>query len=161
MLQLWHVGRVSDPTHLNGGLPVAPSAIAPEGHVTLVRPQRPYVTPRALETAEIPGIVEDFRQAAEKLLAEGRADTVSFGKLFIANPDLVTRFKQRAPLNVLDNNTIYRQEPPYERGYTDYSFLAESRFPGTLAPFREVHYRATLTRQTVFPASSAISTPPC
>src|ERR1700761_3229779 len=38
-LQLWHVGRVSDPVFLNGELPVAPSAIAPEGNVSLVRPQ--------------------------------------------------------------------------------------------------------------------------
>jgi 2,4-dienoyl-CoA reductase-like NADH-dependent reductase (Old Yellow Enzyme family) len=258
VVQLWHVGRVSDPIHLNGELPVAPSAIAPEGHVTLVRPQRPYVTPRALETSEIAGIVEDFRQAgenakragfdgidihaangylidqflhdgsnkrsdryggsienrarflleivdslltvwsadrvgvhlnlmsnsysmsdsnpkalfgyvaeqldarrlafifarealtqaepisplvrekfsgaliandginreeAEKLIAEGRADAVSFGKLFIANPDLVARFAQQAPLNALNNDTIYRMEPPFERGYTDYPFL--------------------------------------
>src|SRR5690242_2422262 len=53
-LQLWHVGRVSDPVFLNGDLPVAPSAIAPQGHVSLVRPQRPFVTPRALDAAEIP-----------------------------------------------------------------------------------------------------------
>lgn len=260
VVQLWHVGRVSDPIHLDGELPVAPSAIPPEGHVTLVRPQRPYVTPRALETDEIPGIVEDFRRAAEnakragfdgidlhaangylidqflhdgsnqrsdqyggsienrarflleivdaslkvwpadrvgvhlnlmsnsysmsdsnpaalfgyvaeqlstrrlafifarealtqaepvgplvrekfsgayiandginreeaeKLIAEGGADAVSFGKLFIANPDLVARFEHKAPLNVLDNSTLYRMEPPYERGYTDYPFLAD------------------------------------
>src|SRR6188768_2745999 len=56
--QLWHVGRVSDPEHLGGALPVAPSAIAPKGHVSLLRPQREYVIPRALETAEIPAIVE-------------------------------------------------------------------------------------------------------
>ncbi|MEZ1377151.1 alkene reductase, partial [Enterobacter hormaechei] len=42
-LQLWHVGRISDPLYLNGELPVAPSAIAAEGHVSLVRPKRPYV----------------------------------------------------------------------------------------------------------------------
>lgn len=259
VIQLWHVGRVSDPIHLNGELPVAPSAIAPEGHVTLVRPQRPYVTPRALETGEISAIVQDYRRAAEnakragfdgidlhaangylidqflhdgsnqrndryggpienrarfllevvdallqvwsadrvgvhlnlmsnsysmsdsnpralfsyvaeqldarqlafifareeltqaepigplvrekfsgafiandgitreqaeKLIAEGEADAVSFGKLFIANPDLVARFAHQAPLNALDNETIYRMEPPYERGYTDYPFLA-------------------------------------
>ncbi|ELY4438352.1 alkene reductase [Cronobacter dublinensis] len=64
VLQLWHVGRVSDPVFLNGEKPVAPSTIAPEGHVTTVRPKRPYGTPRALETHEIPGIVEDFRRAA-------------------------------------------------------------------------------------------------
>jgi 2,4-dienoyl-CoA reductase-like NADH-dependent reductase (Old Yellow Enzyme family) len=62
--QLWHVGRVSDPLYHDGQLPVAPSAVAPEGHVTRVRPQRPYTVPRALETEEIPGIVEDFRIGA-------------------------------------------------------------------------------------------------
>jgi len=57
-LQLWHVGRVSDPFFLNGELPVAPSAIAPEGNVSLLRPERKYVTPRALDRNEIPGIVD-------------------------------------------------------------------------------------------------------
>jgi 2,4-dienoyl-CoA reductase-like NADH-dependent reductase (Old Yellow Enzyme family) len=70
-LQLWHVGRVSDPIFLDGALPVAPSAIAPEGHVSLVRPQRPYVTPRALELAEIPAIVDAFRRGAENAKAAG------------------------------------------------------------------------------------------
>ncbi|HEY1095781.1 MAG TPA: alkene reductase, partial [Alphaproteobacteria bacterium] len=60
-LQLWHVGRISDPLFLNGELPVAPSAIQPKGHVSLVRPEKPYVTPRALETHEIPGIIEAYR----------------------------------------------------------------------------------------------------
>lgn len=64
VLQLWHVGRISDPVFLDGAQPVAPSAIAPSGHVRLVRPQRPYVTPRALEMGEIPGIVEAYRQGA-------------------------------------------------------------------------------------------------
>ncbi|MFT5547052.1 MAG: 2,4-dienoyl-CoA reductase-like NADH-dependent reductase (Old Yellow Enzyme family), partial [Rheinheimera aquimaris] len=57
MLQLWHVGRISDPMYLNGELPVAPSAIQPAGHVSLVRPKKDFVTPRALETSEIAGIV--------------------------------------------------------------------------------------------------------
>ena len=64
-LQLWHVGRVSHPDYLEGNLPVAPSAIAPDGHVSLLRPQREYVTPRALAASEIPGIVEDYRTGAE------------------------------------------------------------------------------------------------
>jgi 2,4-dienoyl-CoA reductase-like NADH-dependent reductase (Old Yellow Enzyme family) len=41
VLQLWHVGRISDPQFLNGALPVAPSAIAAAGHVSLVRPLNP------------------------------------------------------------------------------------------------------------------------
>jgi 2,4-dienoyl-CoA reductase-like NADH-dependent reductase (Old Yellow Enzyme family) len=70
-LQLWHVGRISDPVFLDGQLPVAPSAIAAEGHVSLVRPKRAYVTPRALETEEILGIVAAFRKGAENALAAG------------------------------------------------------------------------------------------
>jgi 2,4-dienoyl-CoA reductase-like NADH-dependent reductase (Old Yellow Enzyme family) len=70
-LQLWHVGRISDPTFLNGELPVAPSAIAPNGHVSLIRPLKNYVTPRALETKEIPGIVEAFRKGAANAKASG------------------------------------------------------------------------------------------
>jgi 2,4-dienoyl-CoA reductase-like NADH-dependent reductase (Old Yellow Enzyme family) len=62
--QLWHVGRVSDPFYLKGRLPVAPSAIAPSGHVSLLRPQRAFVTPRTLERHEIPQVIETYRQAA-------------------------------------------------------------------------------------------------
>lgn len=70
-LQLWHVGRISDPMFLDGKLPVAPSAIAAIGHVSLVRPEKNYVTPRALETSEIPGIVEAFRKGAENAKLAG------------------------------------------------------------------------------------------
>ncbi|ABE33967.1 flavin oxidoreductase / NADH oxidase family protein [Paraburkholderia xenovorans LB400] len=70
-LQLWHVGRISDPLFLNGELPVAPSAIAAQGHVSLVRPERAYVTPRALELDEIAGVVEAFRKGAENAKAAG------------------------------------------------------------------------------------------
>jgi 2,4-dienoyl-CoA reductase-like NADH-dependent reductase (Old Yellow Enzyme family) len=71
VLQLWHVGRVSDPIYLNGEAPVAPSAIAPAGHVSLVRPQKAFVTPRALETEEIADIVEAYRLGAENAKAAG------------------------------------------------------------------------------------------
>jgi len=71
LLQLWHVGRISDPIYLTGELPVAPSAIAAGGHVSLVRPQKPFVTPRALRLEEIPGIVEDYRKAAANAKAAG------------------------------------------------------------------------------------------
>lgn len=63
-MQLWHVGRVSHPVYLNGELPVAPSAIAPEGHVSLARPKTAYLTPRALDISEIPTIIEAYRQGA-------------------------------------------------------------------------------------------------
>ncbi|WP_454715980.1 alkene reductase [Caulobacter segnis] len=64
-MQIWHVGRISDPEHLNGDLPVGPSAIAASGHVSLLRPERPYPTPRALTTEEVAGVVEAFRQGAQ------------------------------------------------------------------------------------------------
>ncbi|MFV3372349.1 alkene reductase [Pseudomonas sp. NY15435] len=71
MLQLWHVGRISDPLYLNGETPVAPSAIKPAGHVSLVRPIKEFVTPRALETEEIADIVEAYRIGAENAKAAG------------------------------------------------------------------------------------------
>ena len=69
--QLWHVGRISDPIYLNGDLPVAPSAIAAHGHVSLVRPKKPFVTPRALREDELPGVIEDYRKAAANAKAAG------------------------------------------------------------------------------------------
>jgi 2,4-dienoyl-CoA reductase-like NADH-dependent reductase (Old Yellow Enzyme family) len=71
LLQLWHVGRISDPVFLNGALPVAPSAIAAAGHVSLVRPLRAFVTPRALGLEEIPGIIEAYRKGAENARRAG------------------------------------------------------------------------------------------
>lgn len=71
VLQLWHVGRISDPIFLNGELPVAPSAVQPAGNVSLVRPKKPYVTPRALEADEIPGLIGAFRQGAENAKRAG------------------------------------------------------------------------------------------
>ena len=71
VLQLWHVGRISDPIYLDGKSPVAPSAIAAEGHVSLVRPKKAFVTPRALELAEIPGIVAEYRRGAANAKAAG------------------------------------------------------------------------------------------
>jgi 2,4-dienoyl-CoA reductase-like NADH-dependent reductase (Old Yellow Enzyme family) len=71
LLQLWHVGRVSDPSYHDGALPVAPSAIAPKGRVSLLRPERPYAVPRALETEEIAGVVESFRTGALNARAAG------------------------------------------------------------------------------------------
>ncbi|XGV96166.1 MAG: alkene reductase [Leptolyngbya sp. BL-A-14] len=72
-LQLWHVGRISHPSlQPDGVLPVAPSAIAPaEGEAATYEGPKPYITPRALETDELPGIVEAYRQGAVNALAAG------------------------------------------------------------------------------------------
>jgi len=89
-LQLWHVGRISDPSLLDGALPVAPSAIPAAGHVSLLRPQRPYPTPRALETSEIPEVVEAFRKGAENAKAAGFDGVLIHG----ANGYLLDQFLQ-------------------------------------------------------------------
>jgi len=72
-LQLWHMGRISDPSFQpGGGLPVAPSAIAPRsGQILTVVGLRPYVTPRALETSELPGIVAQYADGAQRAKAAG------------------------------------------------------------------------------------------
>ncbi len=90
VLQLWHVGRISDPLYLDGALPVAPSAIAPEGHVATIRPIKPYVTPRALETEEVPAIVENFARGA-RLAKQAGFDGV---EIHAANGYLIDQFLQ-------------------------------------------------------------------
>ncbi|PJY96324.1 alkene reductase [Pseudomonas donghuensis] len=89
-LQLWHVGRISHPSYLNGETPVAPSAIQPKGHVSLVRPLADYPTPRALESAEIADIVEAYRTGAENAKSAG-FDGV---EVHAANGYLIDQFLQ-------------------------------------------------------------------
>ena len=90
LLQLWHVGRVSDPVYLDGELPVSASAIALKSHVSLIRPLKNFVTPRALDLAEIPGIIEDYRRAAENAKAAGFDGVEIHG----ANGYLIDQFLQ-------------------------------------------------------------------
>lgn len=72
VLQLWHVGRISHPSLLpDNALPVAPSAIRPAGQAFTYTGLQDFVTPRALELHEIPGVVEDYRRAAQNALAAG------------------------------------------------------------------------------------------
>ena len=70
-MQLWHVGRISDPVFHDGAAPVAPSAVAAKGDVSLLRPKRPYPVPRALETSEIAGVIEAYRKGAENARKAG------------------------------------------------------------------------------------------
>jgi 2,4-dienoyl-CoA reductase-like NADH-dependent reductase (Old Yellow Enzyme family) len=91
-LQLWHVGRISHPMFLNGDEPVAPSALAAEGHVSHVRPKVAFPTPRALETSEVPGIIEAFRHGARNAERAGFDGVEIHG----ANGYLVDQFLQTA-----------------------------------------------------------------
>ncbi len=91
-LQLWHCGRASHSSyHEAEGLPVAPSAIRLEGddiHTPIGK--RPHEVPRALDTEEIPLIVEDYRRAAVRALAAG-FDGI---EIHAANGYLIDQFLQ-------------------------------------------------------------------
>ncbi|MGZ5873854.1 MAG: alkene reductase [Bradyrhizobium sp.] len=93
-LQLWHVGRVSHSSFQPGGaLPVAPSAVAISAELkTMTSDGKPasYETPRALETAEVAGIVEAFRQAASNAMKAGFDGVEIHG----ANGYLIEQFLQ-------------------------------------------------------------------
>jgi len=71
-LQLWHVGRISHPSlQPEQALPVAPSAVKPDGDAFTYTGLQPFVTPRALSLEEIPAIVEDYRKAAANAMQAG------------------------------------------------------------------------------------------
>jgi len=76
-LQLWHVGRISHPSlQPDGMLPVAPSAIRPAGNAFIEKEDgtsgfTPFVTPRALETEEMPYIVRQYERAARNAKTAG------------------------------------------------------------------------------------------
>ena len=88
-LQLWHVGRISHPAYQEDGTqPVAPSAVKPKGQVFTGAAMEEYVTPRALETEEIPGIIEEYIHGA-KLAKEAGFDGV---EIHNANGYLLDQF---------------------------------------------------------------------
>jgi N-ethylmaleimide reductase len=70
-LQLWHVGRVSHSSFLNGKLPVAPSAVKIDGKHYTPEGMQPFETPRALEPDEIKEIVKEYVQAAKNAIKAG------------------------------------------------------------------------------------------
>jgi N-ethylmaleimide reductase len=93
-LQLWHVGRVSHSSFQPGGaLPVAPSAVAISSEFKAMTADGKvvdYETPRALETSEIPVMIEAYRQGARNALAAGFDGVEIHG----ANGYLVEQFLQ-------------------------------------------------------------------
>lgn len=62
------------------------------------------------------------RDSAEAIIESGAADTVAFGRFFLANPDLPERFRRNLPLNAYDRSTFYGGD---HRGYLDYPFYAD------------------------------------
>ncbi|WP_367154702.1 alkene reductase [Methylomonas sp. HYX-M1] len=90
-MQLWHCGRASHSSFHGGEPAVAPSAIKLNGdYIHTPMGKQPYETPRALETAELAGIVEDYRRAAERALRAG-CDGI---EIHAANGYLLDQFLQ-------------------------------------------------------------------
>ena len=76
-LQIMHAGRISHPSlQPDGGLPVAPSAVTPAGQVFTASGLQDFVEPRALETDEIAGIVQEYADAARRAVEQGGFDGV-------------------------------------------------------------------------------------
>jgi N-ethylmaleimide reductase len=112
-LQLWHQGRASHSSFHGGLLPVSASAIAIEGTIHAPVGKVPHEVPRALETAEIPGIVEDYRRAAERAKSAG-FDGV---EIHAANGYLIHQF--------LDSKTNHRTDRYGGSVENRYRFLQE------------------------------------
>ncbi len=71
ILQLWHMGRVVHPDFLDGGTPVSASVTTAPGMAHTVAGKQPYAEARALDIAEIPGIIADYVRAARNAMAAG------------------------------------------------------------------------------------------
>ncbi|MDR6155354.1 N-ethylmaleimide reductase [Acidovorax delafieldii] len=118
VLQLWHVGRMSHPSFHADGLPVAPSALSPEAKVWVagddgVGRMVDCPVPRALGTAEIPGVIDDFRRAAANAMRAGFDGVEIHG----ANGYLIDQFlrttsnhRTDAYGGTMDNRTRFARE---------------------------------------------------
>lgn len=125
LLQLWHVGRVSDPFYLNGALPVA-REVGKRGIAFIcVREslEEPRLGPELKRIFGGPYIANELftKKTGEKIVEDCEADAVAYGRLFIANPDLPRRLALNAPLNEPIQETFYASVGA--KGYTDYPAL--------------------------------------
>jgi N-ethylmaleimide reductase len=89
------------------------------------------------------------KSRADAALAQQKADAIAFGKPFIANPDLVTRFLLDAPLSQIDQATLYGGA---EKGYTDYPLL--TTVPDSVTPFMS-QCVPTLNRMDSYPSKTS------
>ena len=90
LCQLWHVGRISDPIYLDGKQPISSSAITPAGHVSLISPEKSFVTPRELSVDEIQDVVQQYKRGAENAKKAGFDGVEIHG----ANGYLIDQFLQ-------------------------------------------------------------------
>jgi 2,4-dienoyl-CoA reductase-like NADH-dependent reductase (Old Yellow Enzyme family) len=111
--QLWHTGAISHPELLDGAQPVSASNVDPGQRRN---PARHRIRNSEAEYPLIANVKMD-RDRGNRLIAEGLADLVAFGRPYIANPDLVQRFAENVPLAEVDWETVYASGP---HGYSDY-----------------------------------------
>ena len=106
VVQLWHVGRISHNTlQPDGGKPVAPSAIRAKSKTYLVKPDgtgefAETSEPRALDAAELPGIIQDYRRAAKAAIDVAGFDGV---EIHAANGYLIDQFLRSGTNHRNDN----------------------------------------------------------
>jgi len=96
--QLWHMGRLVHPSFLGGAAPVSASATTGPAKAHTYEGRLPYAQARALELAEIPGLLDDYRRAAANAMAAG-FDGV---QIHAANGYLIDQF--------LRNNSNFRED---------------------------------------------------
>jgi 2,4-dienoyl-CoA reductase-like NADH-dependent reductase (Old Yellow Enzyme family) len=71
VLQLWHVGRLSDPIYLDGKVALGPSAIAADATISLVRPEKKYGIPQEMSVVDIKQAIDAFKRGAENAKKAG------------------------------------------------------------------------------------------
>ncbi|KAF6139688.1 hypothetical protein GIB67_002493 [Kingdonia uniflora] len=123
-------------TMLNGQAPMSSTDTPPKPILCSSRiDAKEFTLPRRLRKDEISQIVQDFRLAARntieaggygrkdgiKAVSDNHTDLISYGRWFLANPDLPKRFELNAPPNKYDRNTFYTSDS--DIGYVDYPFL--------------------------------------
>ncbi|MDH2399954.1 alkene reductase [Bradyrhizobium sp. SSUT18] len=108
----------------SGDIPLYKRLVSKSSGGSGPRPGEPFLAPtlRSLFRGALILNSGYDRESAEQVVANGIADAVSFGRLYISNPDLPERFRLNAPLNAPDTSTFYTNGP---EGYVDYPFLTE------------------------------------
>ena len=108
VVQLMHAGRVAHPDNKDGLETVAPSALAAPNQMFTAEGPKPHPVPRALETDEIPGVVEEFVHAARSAVEAG-LDGV---EVHAANGYLSTSSSRRAPTSAPTSTAAARRTAP-------------------------------------------------
>ena len=151
-LQLWHVGRISHSSLQPGGaLPVAPSAIAAAGEAMTFEGMKPFETPRALETDEIPGIVDQFRLGARNAMEAGfDAVEIHGGNGYLL--DQFVRDGTNARQDVYGGTLENRLRLPVEVARAVSEIWGADRVGYRISPYQRFNDMADSAPEATFPA---------